>query len=673
MPVNRRRSLLFIALITAIGCGGSQSGGDQNGGGGQNGGLDAGSGGGGDGGTPVFSEATRGAAIKAVEAKLANLLARDGSVDTASLHAYMASRPEFSHVTDAPDGSVYGFFPDGAFYVAIANRKLAGTGANATVKRSIASKRVQRGVSTDGTELAPTDQVRLVNALGVKGFTDSTSDIADMVSSRGYTPVTGNLDVEEMKTWNGDGAIYISSHGELMPLQDGGVPEPVLWTSTPYVEGDTTYEAELLPDSDGHILMGISSAEYDLDAQGSPIVESHYVVTGRWIEKHMHFAPGSFVQLDVCFGGLLEASLHNAGADVIGGWANAVADGDGARVDKFVFDRFLGANQYEPQTPPQRPFDVGPVGDDLTNRGWDVSESGAVYSLIGGDSFALLSPSIENMTVDEQAGRLTLNGIFGTQDDSSMVTVGGTELSNCDWQPEKVICDIEPGFSGDVVASKRDHDSNAVPLTEWTGTVDYKETNDFSSMVAEVKLQVSFRADVHAYRTTSGGDPIKPTAAVFASEKQVSVVNYQGSGQACGASGCEQLVGSGELGQVFVPGSFPPPGFSDSYFFHGVADVEHGTVTIQYMAFSTTGMTVAAPGAAIPFQVQVVPSLVINGPGGSSLDWNLAMNDDFNIPDGSAQRVVPGNTGNATLELTWHFDTVKNAPITSKGEDDNAP
>jgi hypothetical protein len=48
------------------------------------------------------------------------------------------------------------------------------------------------------------------------------------------------------------------------------------------------------------------------------------------------------------------------------------------------------------------------------------------------------------------------------------------------------------------------------------------------------------------------------------------------------------------------------------------------------------------------------------------------MNDDFNIPDGSAHQTIPGNTGNVFLDLTWHFD-VTNEPDPSKGEDDNAP
>jgi hypothetical protein len=678
MPVNVRRSLPFLALIAAIGCGASQSGGGQNGGGqdggGQNGGQT-----GSDAGTSAFSEAQRGAAVQAIQAKMTALTAADGTVDVASLKAYMASRPELSNVASTGTGSIYGFFPDGVFYVAIANRKPT-PGANANAKRGgPAPKMTSRRPRRNGSEIGPKDQVRLANGLGLNGFGDASPTIADYVSSRGYTPVTSSPGVEEMKTWHGDGAIYINTHGARLKLADGNT-HVALWTSTPYELGDTTYLPELLPDASGNSVMGISTGIYDTDAQGKPLSETHYVVTDDWIAANLHLEPGSFVQLDVCNGGLLADAFQSAGADLVGGWSNSVQDTDGTRADLFVFDRFTGANQYAPESLPERPFDSASVERDLASRGWTLSPSAgedgslvlASFSFTGGDTFALLTPSIENMTVDEQAGRLTLKGIFGAQEDSSMVTVGGTELSNCDWGPTQVVCDIPPGGSGDVVASKRDHDSNAVPLTEWTGTIDYQETNDFSSMVAEVKATVSFRADLHAYRTTSGGDPIQPATAVFASEKQVSVVNYQGSGEACASGGCEELVGSGVLAQVFVPGPVPPPNFSDSYFFHGTADVQHGTVTVEYMAFATTGMTVVAPGAAIPFQVQVVPALVINGPGGSSVDWNLTMDQEFNIPDGSAHLVIPGSSGNGYLDMNWHFD-VKNAPDPSRGEDDNAP
>jgi hypothetical protein len=682
MPVNRRRSLLFIALIAAVGCGGSQTGNGQNGGG-QNGNGQDGDGGtsggqtGTDAGTVAFTEAVRGAAVQAVEAKLSTLISPDGTVDAASLKAYMASRPELSGVTSTGTGLVYGFFPDGSFYVAGSNRKPSGPGVNAHVKRGPAPRTATLRPRRNGTEIAPMDQVRLANALGVNFYSDASPKIAGYVSSRGYTPVPSGLDVEEMKAWQGDGAVYINSHGGVVTLKDGN-PHAIIWTSTPYTDGDTTYLSEILPDSTGVSVMGIMSAPYDFDDNGKPVAETHYVITGNWIVRHMHFTPGSFVQLDVCNGGLLAAAFQQAGADLVGGWSNAVQDSDGARADQFVFDRLLGANDDEPESPPQRPFDATPVLNDLASRGYNLSLSGvdgsgnpvlAVFNFVGGASFGLLTPSIESISVDESAGRLTLDGLFGGQEESSMVTVGGTQLSNCDWSPTQVICDIPPGVSGDVIASKRDHDSNAVPLTEWTGEIDWKETNDFSDLDIEVKAQVSFRADVHASRTAPGTDPIKPTAALFAAE-QVSVVSFQGTGQVCGPAGCGELTGDGDLSEVFTQSSVPPVSFNDSYFFHGYVNVQKMTLTLDYLGFVTSGINLVTPNVTVPFAVQVVPSLVLDA-NATSLDWTLSVGDDFSIADGSAHRVVPGNGGNGFLDLTWHFD-VNNAPDPSRGEDDNA-
>ena len=84
----------------------------------------------------------------------------------------------------------------------------------------------------------------------------------------------------------------------------------------------------------------------------------------------------------------------------------------------------------------------------------------------------MLAPSIEYITVDDYYGKMSIHGLFG---DNSMadgkVTVGGQEVNVPIWGPYLLICDLPAtgaGSSGNVIVNVNGHESNIVPLSEWT-------------------------------------------------------------------------------------------------------------------------------------------------------------------------------------------------------------
>jgi hypothetical protein len=106
----------------------------------------------------------------------------------------------------------------------------------------------------------------------------------------------------------------------------------------------------------------------------SPVEKTQrYAITARFVEKHMSFAENSFVFLNACSSAADDGAMREAcfkkGASIYAGWdAIGLAD-EMSRAGSFFFDRLLAANQYEPESPKQRPFDYRAIHRDMAKRG----------------------------------------------------------------------------------------------------------------------------------------------------------------------------------------------------------------------------------------------------------------------------------------------------------------
>src|SRR5262249_42443389 len=151
-----------------------------------------------------------------------------------------------------------------------------------------------------------------------------------------------------------------------------------LFTATPRnAANDLKYKADLDPDpTTGVSIMGYGMADFSVDAQGHGTSQTNYEDSGGWVRKYMHFANDGFVVIDACEGGVVDlvAGFLGAGVGVYGGWDDTIDTSDGGKATKYAFDRLLGANQYQAESPPQRPFEYPKVKQDMSKKGLDESK-----------------------------------------------------------------------------------------------------------------------------------------------------------------------------------------------------------------------------------------------------------------------------------------------------------
>jgi len=627
----------------------------------------------------AIDDATRAAALDAVNARFSALHRADGTVDTASLSAYISSRPEFASAGVTSGGLVFGFFKDGRVLAVFTNLKPDPTLQEVAPPIPPGAKNRE----TTG-DVPPLEQMRVVQNLGA-GFSNPTSDIVSWTAAKGYSSVPDSMDVEEMKSWSGDGVVFINTHGGKFPFKSQNDLHAALLTATPHtIGGDAKYKADLTPDpTTGVPLLGYGTADFSVDAQGHATSATNYMVFGGWIQKYLHFASDSLVLVQACDGAGTSDLVNGffaAGAGVYAGWSDTIDTNDGGKATRYAFDRMLGANQYKPESPPQRPFEYPAVKTDMAKKGLDHSkgtadDNGTQTSFNAeftfqanprGTVFTLLAPTIRYLSVDEQKNELTLTGLFGTDQDAAQITVGGTQVAIKQWGFDSIVADLPPDLAGDVVITVHDHQSNAVPLTQWVGDVNFTETDN--AFTVEIDTHVEFRADLHGHRDDPATDPILGIS-LFQAEQQVTTNTYAGSGTYCGPGGCGSMQGNGNLSMQFV-GVGAPTFSGDGFFFNGTADSQKMMLGVDYQARESNEITIDAAGQSVAFPFYLVPAMFFlpdPPPPDASLTWNLPMDDGFN--PGSGQQQV--TEGDATLTLQWNF-SVQSAPDPSKGEDAQA-
>jgi len=371
------------------------------------------------------------------------------------------------------------------------------------------------------------------------GGASLADEVADMLAEAGYTILPLGPSLDDMRQYKNLGVLHLDTHGvafiRMRRLEDGTIEEEKsfgLQTSTIVGSDLHPFREELL---DGSLV--ISTAR---NAAGD--VKTKIAITEDFIAANWTFDQG-VVMLHACHGGAQAFATKEGGGPVVdpsilrltmlGAGARLVVAFDNLTWPTFArpsilhfFDRMLGANDYDPEDPPLRPFPVGEVKADMQERGllqftrpdviylgvipWGGNEVNVIFDAVPGKTS--LAPSIRNFDVvddvDQGTGQLTLDGLFGP--DEGTVEVESMPLSVESWTNTEIVARAPfqaGGSAGQLIVKRPDGvASNEVPLTEWSGTMTLT-TKAPGTLEAEATLDLRFRADVHAFRNGIEKDP----------------------------------------------------------------------------------------------------------------------------------------------------------------------
>jgi len=425
-----------------------------------------------------------------------------------ALVTYLKSRPEFEDA-DTAAGNVWAYFHDGRLVTFIPDwlSKYTETGGRVPTPdispgRSSAENALRMGVPAG-------KKVMLFHGLG-NAFGDNRPFLSD-IFSRSHTQYRvepKDATVENLKNAKDVDIFYFDTHGGAGDVKEINNPFAVfsLWTSD---EVSAERELRYRGDLDNTVLTYMRALE-DRGVLNRPINEWHYAITPKFVNEHMTFTENSLIYLDACSGYAPEASTFkqtmmarakNAATTYIA-WTGSTDEGTTFPTSRFIFDRLLGAPVYMLEAPPQRPFDLDQIFGALLKYNLGLSSYGGSLKFESNNLEIFLAPSIKYITMDDYSSVMTIEGLFGDNSrNDGKVTVGGITVPFT-WSPYQITCELPvtgPGSSGDVIVSVNGHESNIVPLSEWTIPLHLVQ-DDFGVKV-DAHLNLKIRADVHRYRT----------------------------------------------------------------------------------------------------------------------------------------------------------------------------
>jgi len=419
------------------------------------------------------------------------------------------------------------------------------------------------GVASPPLRAAGDGPPKSANAVVIShdGGEAEANKVADLLSAAGYNILPLGASLDDMRQYKNLGALHLDTHGVgyvTVTKDDDG---SLVLTGTSFALQTSTVIGSTISDLGAELLTGqLAIATVEDEAGG---VTTKIAVTEKFIAQHWSFDEG-VVMLHACYGGSGPFSANDTGGVVVdpttlrlailGAGARVVVAFDNLTWTSFAepsilhfFDRMLGANEYEPVSPPLRPFDVDQVYADMQARnllqftrpdelflgiGIGGNEVNVIVDRLPGRT--TLAPSIEKMdVVDDVAagdGELTLHGLFGDQ--QGTVEVEGVPVSVESWSAETIVARVPfqaGGSAGPVVVKKPTGvESNAAPLTEWRGTVTLSSVAD-GQLSATATLDVRFRADVHAFRASLTSDPAHREVGTYFSGASTGTVVGSGS------------------------------------------------------------------------------------------------------------------------------------------------
>ncbi|MEO5980022.1 MAG: hypothetical protein ABIS36_09705 [Chryseolinea sp.] len=430
-----------------------------------------------------------------------------------TLVQWLQTRPEFKEA-GISDDDVWASFQDGRLAIFIPKWDVVEEEGGRMPLPQASSAINGEGSATSGrTQGMPqTSTATFFYGLG-KIFTDYRHTLKDLFtkSNTSYKVELKDASIENLKAVKDLGIFYIQTHGgTALPEKKQGNGVFGLWTTNP-----VTPENEKLYRVDHNAARVLYM--YALHDLYKPVW--HYAITRRFVDEYMTFAENALQYIDGCNGGTLNAipfrdkimeKAANGKATYLG-WTTPMVQSEGEETSRYFFDRLLGAHDkgIPTESPVQRPFDVAAIVKDLKRTGLGVTwRGGSLTSHTTVDSKAILTPSIEYLTIQDYDSKLFVKGFFG--EEPGIVTVDGVAVP-VEWTEEVLICqlpDTGPGSSGEVIVSVRGNKSNPVPLSEWN--IPLNVSMDQLGMTTEAILYLRVRGDVHSYRSTPGESPRRP-------------------------------------------------------------------------------------------------------------------------------------------------------------------
>lgn len=426
-----------------------------------------------------------------------------------ALVTYLKSRGEFEDA-GAMEGNVWAYFHDGRLALFIPDwlDKDSEIGGRLPAP-DISGGRVDKE-KTIRIGVPEGKKVMLFNGMGT-AYQDNRPKLTEIFSRSHtqYQPVNLDATVELLKTAKNVDIFHIDTHGGFAPIRsiNSGTTVFALWTSD-----SLTYEREVANKTD--LETTVLAYAFALDDRLTHNIyanEWHYAFTGLFADKYMSFTENSILYIDACsssgtgasnFKERMMGKAKNKTTTYIG-WSALSDQGAGFPTSQFIFDRLLGAPVYMLEAPPQRPFDLDQIFGAVLKYNLGVSRYGGIlkYESIGNFEI-FLAPSIKYITMDDYSSVMTIEGLFGDNSrNDGKVTVGGITVPFT-WSPYKITCDLPvtgPGSSGDVIVTVNGHESNVVPLSEWT--IPLHIIRDDFGVKVDAKLSLKIRADVHRYRS----------------------------------------------------------------------------------------------------------------------------------------------------------------------------
>lgn len=576
--------LLLIAFLSAVaifascgGGGGSSSGGGSNSGGGSGGGDGGGGGGGGGGGdvqiAPDMSGVPesmtpdeRDAAMNKAGQYWESIYTGNVDADNQALVDYIRTlTTEFADAGIAPDKTVWARFIDGYPAVFVSKTLPVGTPiptATTNINQAAAIAPLAEIPKGDKAVLIDVDTL----AAG------SLSTIEPALTNKGYVTSKPKGTVNDFMAIKDVSVLFISSHGAYGATKKG-TPTYIIMTNErklPYNPNDAhSNNMKLLYDNEELTWTWVSAH----DTNGVAMYSAAFLaITEKFVKNNWKFTANSLVVLDTCEMFLdqrltaakdkapyenFRAALKGVGAGTLLGWDGQVSPPFASNVMRLFFDRILGANAYQPENPKQRPFPYKDVHDWLVNTGKHRESGGGGLTLqYSMGSPGQLVPTIHNVNLynpasGSHAGKwvLELSGEFGS--DAGTVSVNGIALTLLEpWNNMKLYAELPslsgPASNGDIVVDVRNHKSNAVPLTKWTGTVSQVQNGTGIGVGAgfDISCSVQGSADVHFVRSQPAETPQLIGAMFF---ELTGPCNYTHSGTWFEGNRRYDLSGSGTV------------------------------------------------------------------------------------------------------------------------------
>jgi hypothetical protein len=513
-----------------------------------------------------ITEAERTAVFRALDERMAQLqnqaLPRDALNTT--LAAWLEERPEFESAGVAELSSVWAVFRDGRVLVVANNRDPIPPSDSVHSSSPSLSPAIARSLSPRGaaraeaTALPEPRRVRLLHSLGI-GFTGQApiDDMAKWFRNAGYEVAVGaegDASVDVLRTVSGDAFFYFNTHGARADLKSGE-SYYVVGTSTVRTEA-TDSLAEIKADLAEHRLVYLY-APNGVTVNGKQVWDERYAITHKFVDRYMSFGRNGIVFLNVCGSTYPSATVQaftdavkKKGAGVYAGWSHTVNADPAYTGVRYFVDRLLGANEYRPEDPEQRPFGWQAVLEEMQREGLDVDPvSGAKLTASAGagsgDVVGPLAPSIRQIGANQWDDELVIVGAFGedTVPDRRVTIAGGggeTEMTIKEWTPEMITVELPrtgAGSSGDVVVEVDGVRSNPRKLMAWTGTLVYT-VRDLGSLTHRIEMDLDVRLDPASFRMKPGEEPMEPVPdPFFSSANRLSEARYTASGAYTTTSG----------------------------------------------------------------------------------------------------------------------------------------